>query len=156
MKLNEAIQRAEENENVQRLDGYFLSSTFVCIAEKENITNWTLLYYNPYTNTVVDCFVNEALVTVGEETPALNEQEELRIKDVKIAASKALADARKKFKKSAVNVLISLHRKQFAEKKCLVWTIAFITQDMKATSFDIDAATGTMLKEETISLVKKM
>jgi len=157
MNLNEAVERAERDEHVQQLKGYFLCSSFATLNENQNnIKEWTLLYYSPSSKSVVDCFVSEKFVTVGEETPAVNEIQKLELYNVKIDVSDALSIAEQRFKKKPLNILMSLHKKQINNKAYTVWTLAYITPDMSATSFDIDATSGKILKEERTSLIKRM
>lgn len=157
MNLLDAVEKAEHNENVQKLKGYFLGSVFASVSDTaDEVSEWTVLYYNPHTRSVVDCFVNENFVTVGEETPAIKEIEELRMDDVKIGAEDAMAIVEKLFKGKAINILISLHEKELDNAARTVWTIAFVTQAMSVTSYDIGASSGEIVKEETSSLIRKM
>ncbi len=156
MNLLDAVEKVEHNENVRKLRGYFLGSIFASIIESEEINEWTILYYNPHNKTVVDCFVSEKFVTVGEETPAIKEMEELDLKNVNIGIETVLKTLEKKFKKKALNILISLHKKQFEKEIKTVWTVAYVTPDMSAVSFDIDAASGDVLNEVTTHLLRKI
>lgn len=151
MEVTEAIRMAGASKDVKRLKNYFLCSCFACIKHaKEDITSWTLLYYNPTTKKVLDCFVNDKFVTIGEETPPLGEVEKADFSRVKISAEEAIDMAAKNFSKSTINVLITLHKKR------LVWTINFISGDMMATTFDIDADTGKITREDTTSLIRRL
>jgi hypothetical protein len=156
MNLDDAIRRAGANDQVQRLKDFFLGSIFASLTEFSAVKEWTLLYYNPRTKTVVDCLVNEKFVTVGEETPAINEMQRLQTDDVRVSVDKALSTVRSQFKKTAINILISLHNKEIEKKSYVVWTIGLVTQDIAVTSFDIDAASGAVLKEETTRLIRKL
>ncbi len=157
MNLLEAVDKAEQNENIKKLKGYFLGSIFASInSGAKGVAEWTLLYYNPGTKSVVDCFVSEKFVTVGEYTPAIKEIERIDVDYAEIDIDDALQIAGNAFKKPSINTLVSLHKKEFAGKSTLVWTMAFITADMSATSFDVNAANGKILNEETTSLIRKM
>lgn len=156
MKIEEAVKKAGANEHVQKLNGYFLGSCFASLTDEKKVKEWTLLYYSPQTNKVVDCFVNEKFVTVGEETPAIGEMKELDVGEVKIDINRTLALLGEKFKKKTINTLISLHMKDFSGKSMTVWTVGFVTQDISVTSFDVDASTGKILKEETTRLIKRL
>lgn len=156
MNLLEAMQKVEQNENVRKLRGYYLGSVFSSIIEKQEITEWTFLYYNPTSKMVVDCFVAENLVTVGEETPAIKDMQELDLKKVKTGIEEAMETVKKKFNKSSLNTLISLHNKQFDKETKTVWTIAFVTPEMSAISYDIDAGNGQVLNETTTNLLRRM
>ena len=156
MNLLDAVEKAEHNENVRKLGGYFLGSIFASIVESEELKEWTILYYNPQSKTVIDCFVSDKFVTVGEETPAIKEMEELDLKNVKVGIETVLKTMEKRFKKKALNTLISLHKKHFEKETKTVWTVAFVTPDMSAVSFDIDAASGNVLNEVTTHLLRKI
>lgn len=150
MEVNEAIEKASNNEDVKKLQNYFLCSCFACVKDKnDKITEWTLLFYNPDKNVVVDCFVNSKFVTIGEETPPLTEIEKPDFDEAKVNVGDAIS-AVKNFKKNTINVLITLH------KSPLIWTINMITPDMMATTFDIDAKTGKILREEETSLIRRL
>ena len=156
MKIEEAIYKSSHNENVQRLKGYFLCSGFTTLTEtKKDITEWTLLFYSQKSKTVIDCFVNEKFVTVGESTPAMKDMEEVDAKKLCVDIDDALESVEKKFAGKSINTLISLHMKEFGKKQKLVWTIAMITQGLSATSYDVDAVTGEILGEETTSLIRR-
>lgn len=156
MKLEDAVKRAGANEGVQRLKTSFLGSIFASLADSDDVKEWTLLYYNPRNRSVVDCFVSEKFVTVGEETPAINEIQELDTKSIKVDVKNALKTAREKMPKKTVNILISLHVKDVDGKPRTVWTIGMVTPDISVTTFDIDADSGAVLKEETTSLIRKV
>lgn len=154
MRLEDAARRVEDNEQVKRLGNFFLGSVFASLTEVSDVKEWTMLYYNPATRNVVDCMVNEKYVTVGEETPAINEMEKIDVTDAKISIDKAFKIIN--FAKKPVNILISLHKKEINKAKRTVWTIGMITQDMSVTSYDVDAITGKILKEETTSLIRRL
>ncbi len=151
MQVTEAIKKAENNEDVKKLHGYFLCSCFACIKSKdEKIKEWTLLFYNPEKNVVLDCFVNDKFVTIGEETPPMSNVERPDFSETKVTVDEAMESVKKKFSKTTINILITLHM-----KGALVWTINMITSDIMATTFDIDAKTGKITREETTSLISK-
>ena len=152
MRVNDAIERTEKNEDVKKLRGYFLCSCFACVKDKnDKISEWTLLFYNPDKNAVLDCFVNDKFVTIGDETPPISEIEKPDFKEVKTSIETAMETINKKFSKTTINVLITLHK-----KGSMVWTINMITADMNATTFDVDAKTGKITREETTSLIRKL
>lgn len=162
MEFSEALEKAEGNENVQSLKGFFLGSSFASIStdkQAENgddVNEWTLLYYSPTKKSVVDCFVSEKIVTVGEETPAIKEMHELQVTRVKVPLHEALSLADGHVKKRPLNILISLHTKDIGEKTYIVWTMGFVTAEMTVISVDIDATNGKVLKEETTRLIRRL
>jgi uncharacterized membrane protein YkoI len=160
MELSEALERAEQDDHVQKLKSFFLGSAFASINADEDksrkIREWTLLYYNPAKNSIIDCSVSDKFVTVGEEMPAIKEVAELDVSRVKVPLHQAFAAADSCMKKKALNILISLHTKEISGKSYTAWTIAFVTADMSVTSVDVDASTGKILKEETTRLVRRL
>ena len=152
MQVTEAIRKAQDNEDVKKLHGYFLCSCFACIKSRDDkINEWTLLFYNPEKNVVLDCFVNDKFVTIGDETPPMSGVEKPDFSEARITVEEAMESVSKKFSKTTINILITLHR-----KGSLIWTINMITSDMMATTFDIDAKTGKILREDTTSLIRKL
>jgi len=151
MNVLDAIERAKENESIRSLKDFFLGSAFTCIKNNEEISNWTVLFYNPKTKKVLDCFVSDKFVTPGEETPAMDEIKELGTEGIKIPVEKALETAKEGTKKSIVNIMISLHKKD-----AVLWSIGIVFADMFALSVDIDAETGNILKKEETSLIRRL
>lgn len=151
MELDEAVKKATGDFKVMSLDNYFLASIFSITEDAKAIGEWTLLFYNPKTRTTRDCFVNDRFVTLGEEADAQKEMAELNINDVKIGVHDAVKEAKKLYHKKSINILITLH---MAER--LAWTITFVGTDITATSYEIDAKTGKLLREQTTSLMKRV
>ncbi|HIG97653.1 MAG TPA: PepSY domain-containing protein [Candidatus Aenigmarchaeota archaeon] len=152
MELEQAIERARNNEDVKKLTDYFLCSCHACITDiKKDIAEWTLFFYNPKKKLMIDCFVNDKFVTVGEETPPISAIEKPDFNELKINVNDALQTARKNFKKNTASIIITLH-----QKDNFLWTISIIAPDMTATIFDIDAKTGEIIKEKETSLIRKM
>ncbi|HLC67274.1 MAG TPA: hypothetical protein VJI12_00145 [archaeon] len=152
MQLKIAADKAAKEEKIRTLRGYFLGSCFACIKNKNDIiTEWTFLYYNTSTGKAVDCFVNDKFVTVSDETRAVNPVKEMNIDDLHIGIEKAIDIADKKFSKNTINILITLHKREH-----LMWTINMISADMNAITYDIDAGSGKILREETTSLARKL
>lgn len=152
MQIRAAVEKAESDDRIKTLRDYFLGSVFACIKDKSDvITEWTLLYYNTRTGKAVDCFVNDKFVTVSEETRPVNPVKKMDAGDAHIGVEKAIATASEKFRKKTINILITLHH---TEK--LVWTLNMISPDLSATTYDIDAANGNIVREETTSLMRKI
>jgi hypothetical protein len=154
MNVLDAIEKAENNENIKTLKDFVLGSAFACVKDKEEITQWTILFYNPRTKKVIDCFVNEKFVTPGEETPALYETDELKEEDInkmKITVEKALEIAKEGVTKSIVNIMISLHKRD-----SILWSISIVATDMTALTIDINAETGDTIKKEETKLIRQL
>lgn len=150
--VSEAMEKASNSSDVKKLKSYFLCSCFACIKKTdEKIDHWTLLYYDEKAKKVVDCFVNEKFVTIGDETPPIAEIEKPDFGDLQITAEEAIEKAGENYRKSTLNILITLH-----QKGSLVWTINFISGDFMATTVDVDAKNGKILKEEETSLVRRL
>jgi len=151
MNVLDAIEMAENNSDIKTLKDFFLGSAFACIKDKEDITKWTILFYNPKTKNVIDCFVNEKSVIPGEETVAMNVIEKLEKEKVKVSFSQALETAKEGLKKNIVNILITLHTKGVP-----LWSIAIVSSDMTALAVDIDAETGKVIKREEKELIRRL
>ncbi|MEK6888007.1 MAG: PepSY domain-containing protein [Candidatus Aenigmatarchaeota archaeon] len=152
MDPQDAIEKARNNEDVKRLTDYFMCSCFACIKDiKDEINEWTLFFYNEKKKLVIDCFVNDKFVTLGEETPPLSTVEKPDFSERQVTIKEALEIVGKKFTQKTINVLITLH-----QKGTLVWTINMITPGMMAVTFDIDAKTGKIIKEEETSLIRRL
>ncbi len=150
MELKTAIEKAKNDETIKKLDGYFLGSCFACIKKaKDPINEWTLLFCKD--GKAVDCFVNDGSVTISKETRPLKDVKQGNPEEATVTAETALKLADSKHKKPTANILITLH-----QKDALVWTITMIDMTMTATSYDIDAKTGNIVKEETTSLIRQI
>ncbi len=151
MEVKDAINKAAADFKVMSLDGYFLVSVFSITEEGKEITEWTLLFYNAKTGKVRDCFVNDRFVTLGEEQPVQREMEELHTEGMKVSVEEAMHAAMKGFNGKILNILISLHT-----DGRLLWNITLVATDITATSFEIDAKTGKIIKQQTTSLMTKL
>ena len=151
MELEEAIKRAMDDIKVMSLDDYFLASVFSIIEEGKDVTEWTLLFYNPKTKKTRDCFVNEKFVTLGEEMQAQKEMKEVIALEAKTHVNDAIKTAQQKYGKKTINILISLH---MTDRIC--WAITMIGTDITATSYEIDGTDGKVLSENTVSLMKRL
>lgn len=149
LDLETAIKRARADPHVAALKDYFLASVFSIIDDKQDIRDWTLLYYSKKEHRTADCIVNEAMVSVTDVIPAQKGMEKLDL-DIRVSVKDAMGTARKKYSKKIINIMISLHQKERP-----LWTITMVGADITATSFDIDARTGKILREETVSLMRK-
>jgi uncharacterized membrane protein YkoI len=147
MKILDAIERAQKSGEFSKLKDFFLASAFACITENEDIKNWTLLFYNKKRNVAVDCFVNDKFVTFDAEMPAMDDYKELKFDKI-IPVEKAINIAKEKVNIKIVNILITL-----VMKESVLWKISVITIDIAATSFEIDASNGEILKEDRTSLL---
>lgn len=151
MNVLDAIERAKNNSDIKKLKDFFLGSAFTCVKDGEEINQWTILFYNPKTKRVTDCFVNDRFVTPSEETKAIDEIKELNTKNIKVPVEKALEIAKKDITKTIINILISLHKKDV-----VMWSIGLVSSDMTATSVDINAETGEVIKKEETKLIKQL
>lgn len=151
MEVRDAITRAMDDVKVMSLDGYFLASAFSMTEEGKGTNEWTLLFYSAKSGKVRDCFVNDKFVTLGEEQPAQKEMAELETGGLEVSAGEAVETATQGFGKKTINILISLHT-----DKRLLWNITLVAADMTATSFEIDAKTGAVVKQQTVSLATRL
>lgn len=149
MLLMDAIKKAESDKLVKKLSkDHFLCSAFAFIRDGI-VKEWTLHFFSPKEKKMVDCLVSDT-VTIGEETPAIKDMQELNTKKIKISSEKALKIVKREFDKKTITSMISLRK-----KKKITWTVNMITQDMMATSFDIDAMTGKIIERKEESLIRE-
>lgn len=141
MELEEALHKAEGFIKEAGKKGYFLCSIFASIKDVE-ISEWILHFYGG--GKALDCYVSDKVVV--EESQSLGEPVELDAGKVNISASKALEIAGRR---PAITTLLSLHGAP------PTWTINFITAAMSVTTFDIDAGTGKITREEMSSILKR-
>jgi len=146
-----AVSKARSDPGVVSLDGYFLASAFSITEVGRPVDEWTLLFYNPGNKKTVDCIVAQD-VSVGQELPAQKELSELRPDAVKFFLEDAMEAVNSRYSKKTINILISLHS---GNKGDPVWTITMVGSDITATSFDIDAISGSVIREETINLMHR-
>jgi len=148
MDVKEAVENAEQNEDVKKL----MNNTILCSCfsiQKNNLfIEWTLHYYNEKKKTITDVFVDSHGAFVGEETPAMGTETRLNIADV-IPVEEAIELVKKKIN-NVIEVLVTLHKK---EK--ILWTINFITAGLEVYSFDIDALSKEIIVERRESLISK-
>lgn len=153
----EIIEKTMKDPKIQKLvkEDFFLGSVFGSIQDKELdkglVNEWILHFFNPKTQTVVDCFFTDSVV-IGKETPAIKEMKELNTKDLKITFEQAFETVKNDFKLRPTNVLISLHN----DNSKLVWTINMITPDLMATRYDIDASNGEILAKKKTCLMRRV
>lgn len=154
----EIIEKAMKDPKVQKLikENFFLGSVFGSIQDKELdkglVNEWILHFFNPKTQQVIDCFVNDSVI-IGKETPAIKEMKKFDTKRLKTTFDQAFETVKNDFKNKPTNVLISLHTNK---SNVLVWTINMITPDLMATSYDIDAETGALLEKKRVCLMRRM
>jgi hypothetical protein len=153
MKLSEALGRARSNSDVQILEksGYFLGSIFSMTDSSQEISEWTFLYFNPQTNKIRDLAISEKESKLDEEREPRSPVSLLNPNALKISVNDAIGIGLAKLAKSSAKILVTLH-----QKDCLMWTLTFVSSDLQATTFDIDAQTGEILREETTSLIRTM
>lgn len=150
MKILDAMKRVEKSEEFSKFKDFFLASAFVCIAENEEVKSWTLLFYNKSRHVTIDVFVNDKFVTFSEETQAMNEFKKLTIGKI-IPVEKVMEMTREKIRSKIVNILITL-----VMSETTIWKISYITADISATSFELDASDGKILKEDKTSLLANL
>lgn len=117
MKAKNALERAAENEAINKLSGYFLSSVFSIIHPDKPIEKWTLTYYNPERKECSDFSVTAGGVEQGESGPPMEGVvvNELDTKNIKTEAEEALEKAKKDFRKKMTNILFTLHNKEIGK-----------------------------------------
>jgi hypothetical protein len=157
MKISDAVKVAEKSKDVKELlqDGYFLNSgmAFLEPLDKDS-EKWTLTYYNPVKNVVVQVEVEDDTVTLTERgTPIHPTKEKLDLKEVKTSSAKMLEKARndfKKYKQPISQILMSIQ----TEGGRPIWRVNFITTMLHLITITLDAKKGNILSSEMHSLAK--
>ena len=148
MLLKDAVAKAKKDKMVKELSRDHILCSAFAFAKNDSVDEWTLHYYSPKTKQMVDCFVGKS-VTIGDETPAIKEMEELDVSSVKVSSDRAFKIAKKNFQKKEISSMLSLHK-----KKRITWSVSIITQDMMITRFDIDAISGKIIDKQEESLLR--
>ncbi|MBI2076113.1 MAG: PepSY domain-containing protein [Candidatus Aenigmarchaeota archaeon] len=143
MEFEEALHKAGSFIKEAKAKGYFLCSVFSS-STTSVFDEWILHFAGK--DSALDCYIRGDAIHV-DETRSIGEPVELNLTKVKVSISEALDSVGKP--KSAVSTLVSLHRSP------PVWTINFIKADMTVTTFDVNAETGKITREETASILKR-
>jgi hypothetical protein len=158
MRIEELVGRAENERAVKKAlsEGYFLSAIFIMLDGAKPVKEWRLIFFNPHSKKMVEFFYNGAFEK-GEVEERDKDILPLDISEVKIEIDDALKTAKGEFDKKSsskvVSYLISLHPKKIDAVTETVWTISMIYAGMRVQTYDIDAATGEILDEESASLM---
>ncbi|MBI4014869.1 MAG: PepSY domain-containing protein [Candidatus Aenigmarchaeota archaeon] len=147
MLFSEALKKAEESTG-KKLEGYFLGSMFASLAPQQEISEWTLHYYNPGIKRGIDVTVS-GTVSVEESIPS-RETAPLDVSLVKISAHDAVATAMKHCAGDISRILLVLHN-----PGAPVWNVNVISSSLNATTFTVDAAGGEILVSKSTSLLQR-
>ena len=147
MEIFEAIKKTEKRIK----QGYFLVSAIAIASADNKISKWTLIYQDTKTKNTMDTYVNEGGIEFGKESANEENFHELKISQIKISSKEAISKARKEIDKIAISVIASL-----ISKEKPVWKISIISQDLMATSVEINAVNGKILKKSETVIGKKM
>ncbi|MBI2173406.1 MAG: PepSY domain-containing protein [Candidatus Aenigmarchaeota archaeon] len=149
MRVLDAIMTAEEKMHGKK--DFFLCSCFASLKDFLPAAEWTVIFYNTKSRSVIECTCDGKSTEISVESPALQESERLDraliMKDDAYAINKAKED----FEGRLVNLLVSLHTKGGRT----VWTLSAVTHELSVTIYDIDAVTGEILRKETSGLVRR-
>ena len=147
MEFEEALRKASGF--MKKYKGYFLCSVFSSIknvkGKPSDCAGEWILHFSDKRKSL-DCHVADDAVRV-DDAQSLGEPIELDVRSVSISLDKAIESTGVILKK-AVTILVSLHNSP------PVWTINFIKADMTVTTFDVDAETGKITREDTTSLLR--
>ena len=146
MELSEALKRME----TENTENYSLVSAVAIISGKDEASRWALVYQNPETKNILDFYVTEEETKRGEETKAKEEFKELKIEKVKVSASQAVAKAKKEINKTSISIVVSL-----TNNNKLIWKVSIISQDLMASTIEIDAVTDEIMKKSETSIGRK-
>lgn len=157
MKLSDAVKRAEAALEVKDLEkgGYYLNSGFTLLEPgSEAITRWTLTYYNPKLNQVVQVEVEgDSYLVKGAAQPLAATPNKLEMKNVKTTADNMLKKARKeyaKYKQPMSQIIISIQKPADKEE----WRFSFITKTLFVVVIKMDAIKGKITSSEMESLTR--
>jgi len=146
MELSEALKRMKKEEK----DDYILVSAVAIVSGKDEVSRWALVYQNPETRNILDFYVTEEGIQKGEATKGEDEFKELEIEKVKISATRATDKAKKEISKTPISIVVSL-----TNNKKLIWKVSIISQDLMASTVEIDAVTGDILKKSETSIGRR-
>ena len=142
----EALKRMKKEEK----DDYILVSSVAIVSGKDEVSRWALVYQNPETRNILDFYVTEEGIQKGEATKGEDEFKELEIEKVKISATRATDKAKKEISKTPISIVVSL-----TNNKKLIWKASIISQDLMASTVEIDAVTGDILKKSETSIGRR-
>ena len=147
MEFEEALRKASGF--MEKYKGYFLCSVFSSIknvnGKPSDCTGEWILHFSDKRKSL-DCHITDDTIRV-DDAQSLGEPVELDVSSVSISPDKAIGSTGFVLKK-AVTILVSLHSSP------PVWTINFIKAGMTVTTFDVDAETGKITREETTSILR--
>jgi len=166
LKIGELIEIAKADLKIQSLlnSGWFFASIFVMSERNQEPKDYRLILYNPESNEVQDCVIKTAAdavnlkdhkVSVGEKSEARSELAPLII-DNHLELDDVLEIANRAFSESDLLTSISAYLASFHTKGGkITWTVNIIYQGLRVRTFEIDANTGEILRDETTTLMKK-
>jgi uncharacterized membrane protein YkoI len=145
MEFSEALKKMEKKEKKG-----FLVSAVAIVSGKEDLSRWTLIYQNAETKAILDIHVGEEGVEYGKESSSEEEFKELPVSKIKISSKTAIDKARKEINKIPMSIVVSLINNQ-----SLVWKVSIISQDLTASTVEIDAASGKIIKKSETSIGRR-
>ena len=154
MNVKEILKRLEASSEFKgwrkRNKGAYLSSAFLML---NGSSNWLLSYYDRKANMMTSFEVGDA-IAVRENEEVFKEPKavvkKLDVAAVAVTAEKALAAAGKAFEKDQrepfkkIVVLQNLDAGQ-------VWNITFLLKDLTTVNFKIDAKSGKLLSQKSMT-----
>ncbi|MCK4327393.1 MAG: hypothetical protein KAW41_02850 [Candidatus Diapherotrites archaeon] len=152
MEVAEAVETAENDPDVQehKGKGYYLSSLMAIPENLNEITEWTLVYFNPDEQRVFSAEVTPGGVSKGEASTPLIEgdYQELEHKGALPAKDllSRLTDVLAAQREVPTKVIITLRNGE--------WKVAVVTRSLKMLRIDLDMKSGKLKHIDKSSLVK--
>lgn len=150
MHVLEAIRMSEEK--MQGRKDFFLCSCFVSLREFSEPEEWTVLFYSRKSGNLIECTCRGGGVDVSDEIRAVSEIDRLDKSLVLKDEMHAIERVRNDLAGMPINILVSLHTKDGRA----VWTMSAVMQNLSVTIYDINAATGDIIRKETTGLVRRL
>ena len=152
MEVAKAVEAAESDSDVKAhiAKGFYLSSLMAIPDSLNEITQWTLVYFNPTEQKVFSVEVTKDSVSKGEASAPLIEADYPELDhEGALAAGKLLSkltDVLVDQREVPTKVIITLRDTE--------WKVAVVTRSLKMVRVDMDMATGEVKHIDKSSLVK--
>ena len=152
MEVADAVKAAESDPAVREHmgDGFYLSSLLTIPENLNEITQWSLVYFNPANQKVFSVDVTPGSVKKTPESSPLVEGNYSKLEcrdalETRFLLAK-LTEILVKEREFPMRVIITL-------RDCL-WKVALVTQSVKMIRVDLDMKTGELKSIDKSSLIK--
>jgi len=166
MQLQDIKDILERDAGIKKVlsSGYFLGSVFIMLEQDSTVKDWRLIFYNPSTNMIIDSLISRESgkykADIGYPVDSMKQLRKIVFKD-DIELENAIEIARKEFSKigldsMVLNYLVSFHCKKISKKDNIfgnVWSVNVVFKGLTVMMYDIDAASGNIVRIENMRLV---